>query len=46
MPIVPMGENSPPARPRKSVFPCSLESLKKPVANITGFNITVDNDGL
>jgi hypothetical protein len=33
------------ARPRQSVFPRSLESLKRPGVNITDFNSTVDNDG-
>ena len=34
------------ARPRRSVFPRSLESLKRPGVNITDFNSTVDNDGI
>jgi hypothetical protein len=34
------------AKPRKSVFPCSFEGLKRTGVNITGFNSTVDNEGL
>jgi hypothetical protein len=34
------------AKPRKSVFPRSLEGLKRTGVNITGFNSTVDNEGL
>ena len=32
--------------PRRSTFPKSLESLKRPGVNITGLNSTVDNEGL
>jgi hypothetical protein len=34
------------AKPRRSVFPRSLESLKRPGVTITGFSSTVDNEGL
>jgi hypothetical protein len=34
------------AKPRKSVFPRSLEGLKRTGVNITGFKSTVDNEGL
>jgi hypothetical protein len=33
-------------QPRKSVFPRSLESLKRTGVTITGFNSTVDNESL
>lgn len=45
-PIVSMVEDGPTTQPRKSLFPRSLESLKRPGVNITGFNSTVDNEGL
>jgi hypothetical protein len=32
-------------RPKKPVFPSSLETLKRPGVNITGFNSTVDGAG-
>jgi hypothetical protein len=45
MPLVSMVEDGlTTAKPRK--FPRSLESLKRPGVNITGFNSTVDNEGL
>jgi hypothetical protein len=45
MPLVSMVDDGPTtAKPRK--FPRSLESLKRPGVNITGFNSTVDNEGL
>jgi hypothetical protein len=34
------------AKPRKSVFPRSLEGQKRTGVNITDFNSTVDNEGL
>lgn len=39
-------DSSTTAKPRKSVFPRSLESLKRAGVNITSFNSTVDNEGL
>jgi hypothetical protein len=45
-PIVSMVEDKPTTQPRKSVFPRSLESLKRPGVTITGLNSTVDNEGL
>jgi hypothetical protein len=45
-PIVSMVEDGPTTQPRKSVFPHSLESLKRPGVTITDFNSTVDNEGL
>lgn len=45
-PIVSMVEDGPTTQPKKSLFPRSLESLKRPGVNITGFNSTVDNEGL
>jgi hypothetical protein len=33
-------------RPKKSVFPKSLESLRRPGVNITDFSSTVDNEGI
>ena len=45
-PIVSMIEDSPTTQPKKSVFPRSLESLKRPGVTITGFNSTVDNEWL
>ena len=46
MPIVSIVEDGSTAQPRKSVFRRSLESLKRPGVKITGFNSTVDNEGL
>jgi hypothetical protein len=34
------------AKPRRSVFPRSLQSLKRTGVTITGFNSTVDNEGI
>ena len=31
---------------KKSVFPRSLQTLKRPGVNITGFSSTVDNEGI
>jgi hypothetical protein len=45
-PIVSMVEDGLTTQPRKSVFPRSLESLKRPGVTITGFNSTVENEGL
>jgi hypothetical protein len=46
MPLVSMIEDSPTTAPRKSVFPRSLERLKRTGVNFTGFNSTVDNESL
>jgi hypothetical protein len=47
MPLVSMVDDSTTtAKPRKSVFPRSFEGLKRTGVNITGFNSTVDNEGL
>jgi hypothetical protein len=47
IPLVSMvDDDSTTAKPRKSVFPRSLEGLKRTGVNITGFNSTVDNEGL
>jgi hypothetical protein len=47
-PLVAMVDNSDPnnIRPKKSVFPRSFETLKRPGVNITSFSSTVDNEGL
>ncbi|HSN96040.1 MAG TPA: hypothetical protein VLR10_02485 [Nitrososphaeraceae archaeon] len=45
-PIVSMIDNTPNLSPKKSVFPRSFETLKRPGVNITGFSSTVDNEGL
>jgi hypothetical protein len=45
-PIVSMVEDGTTTKPRKSVFPRSLESLIRPGVTITGFNSTVDNESL
>ena len=47
-PIVAMIDNSalPNLRPKKSVFPRSLEHLKRPGVNYYSFSSTVDNEGL
>jgi hypothetical protein len=45
-PLVSMVDDGPTTPPRKSVFPRSLEGLKRPGVNITGFNSTVDNESL
>jgi hypothetical protein len=34
------------ARPKKPVFPRSLEMLKRPEVTITQFSSTLDNEGL
>jgi hypothetical protein len=44
--LVSMVDDSPTTQPRRSVFPRSLESLKRPGVNITGFSSTVDNESL
>jgi hypothetical protein len=45
-PIVSMIDVIPNLRPNKPTFPRSLQSLKKPGVTITGFNSTVDDEGL
>ena len=45
-PIVSMVDNTPNLSPKKSIFPRSLETLKRPGVNITSFSSTVDNEGL
>jgi hypothetical protein len=45
-PIVSMVQDGPTAAPRKSVFPRSLESLKRTGVTITDFKSTVDGEGL
>ena len=44
--LVSMIEDSPTAAQRKSIFPRSLESLKRTSLKITDFHITVDNESL
>lgn len=44
--IVSMVEDGPTTQPKKSVFPRSLVSLKRPGVNITSFNSTIDNENL
>jgi hypothetical protein len=46
MPLISMIEDSPNLRPGKSVFPRSLESLKRTGVTITDYHSTVDNEGL
>jgi hypothetical protein len=48
MPLVSMVDDSSSttAEPKKSVFPRSLEGLEKTGVNITGFNSTVENEGI
>jgi hypothetical protein len=46
MPLVSMVDDSTAnIKPRKSVLPKSMEMLKRPGVNITGFSSTVDNEG-
>ena len=47
-PLVSMIDYTSSLRPNKGkpTFPRSLERLKRPVVTITGFNSTVDNEGL
>jgi hypothetical protein len=45
-PIVSMVDNTPNLSPKKSVFPRSFETLKRPGVNITRFSSTVDNEGI
>jgi hypothetical protein len=45
-PLISMVDDGPTTPPRKSVIPRSLEGLKRPGVNITGFNSTVDNESL
>ena len=44
--IVSMVEESSMIRPKKAVFPRSLESLKRPGVNINSLSSTVDNEGI
>lgn len=44
--LVSMVDDSPSTLPRRSVFPPSLESLKRTGVTITDFNSTVDGEGL
>jgi hypothetical protein len=48
MPIVSMIDDSSATNisPKKSVFPRSLETLKRPGVNITGFSSSVDGEGI
>jgi hypothetical protein len=45
-PIVSMIDNTPNLSPKKSVFPRSLETLKRPGVNITSFSSSVDGEGI
>jgi hypothetical protein len=45
-PIVSMIDNTPNLSPKKSLFPRSFETLKRPGVNITSFSSTVDNEGI
>jgi hypothetical protein len=45
-PIVSMVKDTPNLSPKKSVFPRSFETLKRPGVNITGFSSTVENEGI
>lgn len=45
-PIVSMVDNTPNLSPKKSVFPRSFETLKRPGVNITSFSSTVDDEGI
>jgi hypothetical protein len=46
-PIVSMIDNNPPnLSSKKSIFPRSLETLKRPGVNITSFSSSVDNEGI
>jgi hypothetical protein len=44
--IVSMVDDDTMLRPKKPVFPRSLESLKRPGVNITDFNSTVDGEAI
>jgi PHP family Zn ribbon phosphoesterase len=48
MPLVSMVDDAAATnvKPKKSVFPRSLEMLKRPGVNITDFSSTVDNEGI
>ena len=47
MPLVTMVDDTTAnVRPKKSVFPKSLESLKRPAVTITDFSSTVENEGI
>jgi hypothetical protein len=43
-PLFAMVDDTPKLSPKKSTFPRSLETLKRPGVKITGFNSTVDNE--
>ena len=43
-PIVSMVDNTPNLSPKKSVFPRSFETLRRPGVNITSFSSTVDGE--
>jgi hypothetical protein len=45
-PLFAMVDDTPKLSPKKSTFPRSLETLKRPGVKITGFNSTVDNEGI
>jgi len=45
-PIVSMIDNTPNLSPKKSIFPRSFETLKRPGVNITSFSSTIDDEGL
>lgn len=45
-PIVSIVDHDANLKPKKSVFPRSLESLKRTGVHITGFNSTVESEGL
>jgi hypothetical protein len=45
-PIVSMVNNTPNLTPKKSVFPRSFETLKRPGVNITSFSSSVDDEGI
>jgi hypothetical protein len=47
MPLVTMVDDSAAnVRPKKSVFPKSMEMVKRPGVNITDFSSSVDNEGI
>ncbi|MDQ3975919.1 MAG: hypothetical protein M3264_05265 [Thermoproteota archaeon] len=44
--LVSMVDDSPTPSPKKTSFPRSLETLRRPGVKITGFNGTVDGEGI
>jgi hypothetical protein len=45
-PIVSIVDHDPNIKPKKSIYPRSMEMLKRTGVNITDFSSTVDNEGL